>query len=129
MDFKNILDELVVRYPDSAILLTAGRKGAYYRDKSLQLYEAATPVEAVDSTGAGDTFVGFFVAALSKKLPVPKALQLASRAAALCVTKKGAIESIPTLSQVQNAPTAAVARTHFDNSLCLSNSKKLFCFV
>ncbi len=57
-------------------------------------------VEACDTTGAGDTFIGFFLGSRSLGLDDGAALQRASAAAALSVTVNGAAESIPTTDQV-----------------------------
>ena len=58
-------------------------------------------VEAVDSTGAGDTFTGFFVAEFYKNKDVKDCLKLATKASALSVTKQGASISIPNIEEVK----------------------------
>jgi len=58
-------------------------------------------VKAVDTTAAGDTFLGFFLGARLDGLDLPAALHLANHAAALCVTREGASSSIPSLEDVQ----------------------------
>ncbi len=55
----------------------------------------AVKVEAVDTTGAGDAFIGYFVAEICRRSKVEAALQLACQAAAVCVTRPGAADSIP----------------------------------
>jgi ribokinase len=55
----------------------------------------AQPVKAVDSTAAGDTFIGGFAVGLSEGLSVEDAARLGQRAAALCVTRHGAQPAIP----------------------------------
>jgi ribokinase len=54
----------------------------------------------VDTTGAGDTFTGFFLAAREKNLTVPQALTIACKAASIAVSRKGAMESIPQAYEV-----------------------------
>jgi len=61
----------------------------------------APVVTAVDTTAAGDTFVGSFAAGLASGLDEPAAIRFAQAAAALSVTKAGAQPSIPYLAQVQ----------------------------
>ena len=57
-------------------------------------------MKAVDTTGAGDTFCGYFLAGVLAGLSPQECLQNASRASALCVTGAGAAPSIPTMEQV-----------------------------
>jgi ribokinase len=57
----------------------------------------------VDTTGAGDCFVGAFAAGLAGGMTHPMALDFANRAAAISVTRAGASVSFPTLAEVRNA--------------------------
>lgn len=88
--------------PVDGLLITRGGDGAEYRDlKTGQTYQqAAFPVKAVDTTGAGDTFAGYFAAALDRGEGIAQALRLASAAAALQVTRYGAGDAIPLLEEV-----------------------------
>ncbi len=94
-DVQGILNGLGQQYPETAIVLTLGADGAYYRDARQQLYQPAVPVAAVDTTAAGDTFTGFFLATWLPEGDAAKALRLAAHAAALAVTRPGAGASIP----------------------------------
>ncbi|RME72546.1 MAG: ribokinase, partial [Verrucomicrobia bacterium] len=67
---------------------------------------AAPRVQAVDTTAAGDTFIGYLLASLSGGDPLPAALARAVRAAALSVTRPGAAASIPTRAEVDAFATA-----------------------
>ena len=58
-------------------------------------------MSAVDTTAAGDTFTGYFIAGLSKGLDVPKILRYASAASAIAVSRKGAASSIPSFEEVE----------------------------
>lgn len=90
--------------PDARILLTLGADGALLSGKGVQ-YQAGSPkVEAVDTTGAGDTFVGYFLAALIENMDAESALSIACRAAAIAVTRPGASPSIPTREEVNRSP-------------------------
>lgn len=88
--------ELWTRYPQLTVVLTLGAQGAVLAKNGEILIQPAFPVQAVDSTGAGDTFVGFFLSALMEDDDAAKALELAAAAAAIAVTRPGAAPSIPT---------------------------------
>ncbi len=94
---------LAQRLPRAQILLTLGEKGAHYHSPSRQLYSKALRVEAVDTTAAGDTFSGYFLAAIAAACPIEEALARATHAAALCVGKRGAMDSIPDKYSVDNS--------------------------
>ncbi len=91
---------LTERYPTAAIVLTMGSDGARYQKESEIITKQAPPVEAVDTTAAGDTFVGYLVALLSQGEPISAALTIACAAAAQAVTKIGAAQSIPLRSDL-----------------------------
>ena len=84
------------------MLITYGAKGAAYHDFSAdQLFEVAgIPVIPVDTTGAGDTFCGYFIGRLSLGEDPQTALSYANRAAALKVTRAGTADAIPSLQEV-----------------------------
>ncbi|WP_410219494.1 ribokinase [Paracoccus sp. (in: a-proteobacteria)] len=90
--------------PVQGLLITRGAQGAEYRDLTTgQTYEQlAFPVTPVDTTGAGDTFAGYFAAALDGGDDIPAALRLAAAAAALKVTRAGAGDAIPTRAEVED---------------------------
>ncbi len=88
------------RFPDSVVVLTLGGDGVVYDDGSKRLSHGIYPVKAVDTTAAGDTFAGYFLATLSNGGDPETALQRASKAAAIAVTRPGASDSIPTLQEV-----------------------------
>lgn len=56
--------------------------------------------QAVDTTAAGDTFTGFFMAAIADGIDVKTALEQATKAAAISVSRKGAAPSIPTREEM-----------------------------
>lgn len=89
-------------WPVEAILVTKGVLGAEWRDlKSRETISVpAIKVTAVDTTGAGDTFVGYVAAALDRGFDVRAALELAAAAAALKVTRRGTADAIPSLAEV-----------------------------
>jgi ribokinase len=89
------------QYPRTAIVLTMGHKGAGYFSSQARFHQPAEQVHVVDSTGAGDTFIGFFLAEFIKTNDPKSALAYASRAAAICVTRHGAADSIPSRRELE----------------------------
>ena len=104
-DDIKIMEDLRHRYPNGNFLLTKGEKGAVYQEKGSNeiLYHGAYNVDAVDTTAAGDTFTGYFVSCLASGKPVSAALQIASKAAAIAVSRTGASPSIPYMAEVLEA--------------------------
>jgi len=91
---------MVASYPHAATVLTLGRRGAAYIDSSGMLCHPGFAVRAVDTTAAGDTFIGYFLAELLRTGLPAKALALGCHAAAIAVTRPGASDSIPWLQEV-----------------------------
>lgn len=100
-DEKELLEKLGEKYPAAEIVLTLGEKGSLYRRGETVVSQPAYSVRTVDTTGAGDTYTGFFVSGLMKGLSPKDAMKQASKAAALAVTRQGAAPSIPTLEEVE----------------------------
>ncbi|MDR0583053.1 MAG: ribokinase [Treponema sp.] len=98
-----ILDRLVNRFPDAEIILTVGEKGAYYGRGEIREKADAPDVEVADTVGAGDTFTGYFIAARARRFPVSRALAAACKAAAISVSRPGAMEAIPLAGEVFNS--------------------------
>jgi ribokinase len=92
------LDRLLV----PQILVTRGSEGAEWNDLAggERLLQPSFPVQAVDTTGAGDTFAGYFAAGRDSGLPPGEALRLAAAAAALKVTRAGTADAIPSRAEV-----------------------------
>lgn len=89
------------KYPNAKFVLTLGGKGAYYFDQKSMAFQEAFKVDAIDTTAAGDTFTGFFVASILKDKPVEEAMKIAAKAASIAVTRKGASVSIPLMGEVE----------------------------
>lgn len=98
---EKILSALLSKYPNLNILLTLGVDGSLYIDKLQSLKQETYKVPVKDTTAAGDTFMGYFVAGLANGLNVAECLRLASIAASITVTKLGAAATIPYLSEVK----------------------------
>ena len=94
------IDALAQRCPQALILQTLGKQGVRCRQGAETIAVPAIDAEVVDTTGAGDTFTGFFIAEWIRSGDVPKALRLGCRAAAMCVSRPGAAVSIPTLDEL-----------------------------
>ncbi|MBQ2705144.1 MAG: ribokinase [Clostridia bacterium] len=99
---KQITDNFIKQYPYSAIILTLGEKGCVYRDSTQIVSHPIYKVKAVDTTAAGDTFTGYFMSAITQGNDVKSALNIASKASAIAVSRKGASSSIPFKDEVQN---------------------------
>ena len=95
-----IRQKMLTQYSDAAVVLTLGSKGVIYFDAKTLHHETVPGVDAIDTTAAGDTFIGFFLAELMQSNDPAKALAQGCRAAAICVTRTGAADSIPLLSEL-----------------------------
>ncbi|UZJ58630.1 ribokinase [Pseudomonas sp. KU26590] len=85
----------------SKVIVTLGEQGALFASKSRSEHFPAPKVQPVDTTAAGDTFVGGFAAALADGKSESDAIRFGQIAAALSVTRSGAQPSIPTFAEVQ----------------------------
>lgn len=83
------------------VIITLGALGSLFADGTGFEHFPAPRVQAVDTTAAGDTFVGGFAAAMAAGKSEAEAIRFGQVAAALSVTRAGAQPSIPTLSDVQ----------------------------
>jgi len=99
-DPNKMLEEIAERYPDIKIVLTLGERGSIYKFKGEKLFFNAYPVDVVDTTAAGDTFIGFFLSGILNGKNINDCFKDATLAAAISVTRKGAIKSIPRLEEL-----------------------------
>ena len=97
---------LRARYPGLGILLTLGSEGSVSWKDGVEIRQCAYPVQAVDTTGAGDTFMGYFVGCLAQGMERKDAMQYAAMAASIAVTRPGAAPSIPMMAEVRAAVEA-----------------------
>lgn len=95
-----IIESLMVKYPEAAIVLTRGQDGVIYQNKGEILRHGIYPVAVVDTTAAGDTFTGYFIAGLLAGDLPREALRMASIASSITVSREGAAVSIPYLDEV-----------------------------
>ena len=102
-DADEILADMRRRFPQAKIVLTLGKDGAVYADSTQKHFQPIFPVKAVDTTAAGDTFTGFFLAGLCEGLPIPEILKRSAKASSIAVTRPGAVPSIPWREEVEAA--------------------------
>ena len=88
------------RWPHTSLVVTLGEKGSVCFSGDERFTQGAFAVDAIDTTAAGDTFIGYFVAGLQEGLPLPRCLERASLASAIAVTRPGAAPSIPAKAEV-----------------------------
>ncbi len=100
-DKEEILSILSRKYPQAAVVLTLGSDGAVYYDGKEKVFQGIFPVKAVDTTAAGDTFSGFFLASLLAGETVASSLRIAAKASSIAVSRPGAAPSIPTMQEVR----------------------------
>ncbi|MFI2855966.1 ribokinase [Paenibacillus sp. JSM ZJ436] len=96
------LGEVLRRYPNK-LIVTEGKAGVRYFDGEQEVVVPGYAVEAVDTTGAGDTFNGALATALAEGQSLQDSLRFANRAAALSVTKFGAQGGMPQRSDVEGS--------------------------
>ncbi|WCB93421.1 Ribokinase [Baekduia alba] len=104
-DLDVAVEELAARVAD--VVVTLGERGCLHRAAgAAPVRRAAFAVDAVDTTGAGDTFAGALAVARAEGRPWPEALDWASAAAALAVTRAGASAAMPDRAAVERLVAA-----------------------
>lgn len=97
---EDIIQNFINKYPESNLILTLGKNGSIFKNKSETVKQPIYEVKAVDTTAAGDTFTGYFLSSVIKGLTPAEALKVASKASSIAVSRMGAASSIPTLDEV-----------------------------
>lgn len=96
-----LADLLTARYPNTDFVLTLGKRGALYASgKETRIFVPAADVTPVDTTSAGDTFTGFYLASILRGYCPEDAMRYASKGAGIAVSRPGAAQSIPTAEEV-----------------------------
>ena len=90
----------VKQFPESNLILTLGEDGSMFVNADGIMRQPIYETQVVDTTAAGDTFSGYFLAALISGRDVAFALDVASKASAITVSRRGASSSIPVYSEV-----------------------------
>ena len=101
-DFIAMGKILSSKYPDAIVVLTAGKHGAYAFEKAEYAYSPIVDYPVEDTTGAGDTFSGYFLKALTSGSSLKEALDISSIASGLAVSRKGAMGAMPYWSEVMD---------------------------
>lgn len=100
---NEIIGKMLQAYPHGKIILTLGQDGAVYADGEEKYYQPIFKVQAIDTTAAGDTFTGYFLAGLIEQMSIPEILKMSAKASSIAVTRKGAVPSIPYRDEVISA--------------------------
>lgn len=98
---EKIAQSMLERFPHGKIVLTLGGDGSMYKDSEAEYRQPIFPVKAVDTTAAGDTFTGYFIAAIHRGDSMQEALEIGARAASITVSRAGASPSIPYYEEVK----------------------------
>ena len=98
---EEILEVMAEKYPEAEIVLTLGGNGSIYCKGDVKIHQAIFKTDVQDTTGAGDTFTGFFIADYLKNNNPERALRYASMAASIAVSRKGAACSVPMWEEVE----------------------------
>ena len=83
------------------VVITLGDRGCVYTDGDQVVFFPAENVTAIDTTSAGDCFIGALVTMLSQNKPISEAITFATKAAAITITREGASKSIPTADEIE----------------------------
>ena len=99
----DVLAKMREMFPNAKIVLTLGGDGAKYAEGDVTYHQPIFKVQAVDTTAAGDTFTGYFLAGLIDGMEIPDILKMSAKASSIAVTRKGAVQSIPVKEEVLEA--------------------------
>jgi ribokinase len=83
------------------VVITLGGRGAFFKSRETEIWAEPFRVQPVDTTAAGDAFVGALACGLAEERQIPEILEFANAAGALATTKLGAQPSLPTLKEVE----------------------------
>lgn len=82
------------------VIITRGALGCAYGGDTVR-FQPAVPADAIDTTAAGDSFIGALVSRLCAGVALAEAIEFATRVSAVTVSRRGAAESIPYLSEIE----------------------------
>ncbi len=97
-DDNQIIKTLSNKYPNTRQILTLGERGSIYSFDKNTIKVKAESVKTIDSTAAGDTYIGYYISSLSKKISVEQSMKIASQAASIATTIVGGANSIPEIN-------------------------------
>ena len=101
IDGKYIASLLHERFKDATIVLTLGSEGSVCISDDEYVEQSIYKVKAIDTTAAGDTYTGYFIAGILNGKTIKESMDIASKASAIAVTRQGAAPSIPVLEEVE----------------------------
>lgn len=101
IDGKYIASLLHERFKDATIVLTLGSEGSVCISDDEYVEQSIYKVKAIDTTAAGDTYTGYFIAGILNGKTIKESMDIASKASAIAVTRQGAAPSIPVLKEVE----------------------------
>lgn len=99
-DIREITERFITQIPDGDLILTLGKDGSVFKNREKFIVQPIFETKTVDTTAAGDTFLGYFLASVTKGESVERSMAVASKAASVAVSVKGAASSIPFLRDV-----------------------------
>lgn len=115
-------------YPDLKVIITLGSKGCIYKDTKNEIYQPAFKVNAVDTTSAGDTFIGYFIKGIWSGLDIPQTLKISCAASAVTVERVGATPSIPKWQEaIEALITLSVNRANSKDDILARQIEKYIC--
>ncbi len=98
---EEAIKKLSEKFPSVKIILTLGKQGAWYIHGKETYFQQIVEVPVVDTTAAGDTFIGYFVGAIIRGMEIWQVMAMAAAAAAIAVSRPGAAPSIPVWDEVK----------------------------
>lgn len=104
---KEITEEITAEFeklfPNAAVILTLGKKGSVFKSEKDMLFQPSYCGTVKDTTGAGDTYTGFFIANYIKGVSPQECMRIAAMASTVQISRVGAAIAIPTKQEVLNA--------------------------
>ena len=98
--YKNEAKEFYDKY-NTDLIITLGSLGSSYHGKNENFLVEAKKVKAVDSTAAGDSYIGSLVYSLSTNKSLQESMKFASKVAAITISRKGAMGAIPYIDEIK----------------------------
>lgn len=100
---EEITAEFEKLFPNAAVILTLGKKGSVFKSEKDMLFQPSYCGTVKDTTGAGDTYTGFFIANYIKGVSPQECMRIAAMASTVQISRDGAAIAIPTKQEVLNA--------------------------
>jgi len=99
----DFLEQMRISHPKLDVVLTLGSAGCIFQKEGMLYRQPSFKTNVVDTTGAGDTFTGYFIAGLYRQEDTEELLRIATAAAAIAIAGEGAASSIPAYETVRAA--------------------------